>query len=221
MDCGASLVAQWLKICISIAWNTGLTSGWGTKIPHAEWCGQKVSKNKLNMHPVRFDELASGRWCSDSHGFITWILLFAMNTKPQSLEVLVWDQNQGFAPMTCEKRGLTLERWRFPCSLGSEWGVCPPLRPLGALARHGLGWLRGQQADGWSRGSFGESMVVNLEKWFVRENRFRDVQSRLGACGPGAVSFSPNLCPCPVQTQAEGSTLMARRCLGTTARFGH
>ena len=71
MDCGASLVAQWLKICTSIAWSTGLTSGWGTKILHAEWRGQKVSKNKLNMDPLRFDELASGQRCSDSHGFIT------------------------------------------------------------------------------------------------------------------------------------------------------
>ena len=50
MDCGASLVAQWLKICTSIARSTDSTSGWGTKILHAEWHRQpKVSKNKLNM----------------------------------------------------------------------------------------------------------------------------------------------------------------------------
>ena len=67
-----------------------------------------------------------------------------MNTKPLSLEVPIWGHNQGFAPMTREKRGTTLERWRFPCFLGLGWGVCPPLRPLGALARHDLGWLRGQ-----------------------------------------------------------------------------
>ena len=49
---------------------------------------------------------------------------------------------------------------------------------------------------------------------------FQFMQSRFGAHGPWAVSFSPNLCPCPIQTQAEGSVLMATRCLGTTGHFG-
>ena len=44
--CGTSLVVQWLGIHTSIAGSTGSIPGQGTKIPHALWCSQKISKNK-------------------------------------------------------------------------------------------------------------------------------------------------------------------------------
>ena len=37
-----SMMAQWLKHCVSIAGGMGLIRGWGTKIPHAIWCSQKT-----------------------------------------------------------------------------------------------------------------------------------------------------------------------------------
>ena len=38
---GTSLVVQWLRLCASSARDVGLIPGWGTKIPHAMWSGQK------------------------------------------------------------------------------------------------------------------------------------------------------------------------------------
>ena len=35
-----SLAVQWLTLHASTAQGTGLTSGWGTKIPHAAQCGE-------------------------------------------------------------------------------------------------------------------------------------------------------------------------------------
>ena len=34
--------ATYLFVCASKAGGTGSTPGWGTKIPHATWCGQKI-----------------------------------------------------------------------------------------------------------------------------------------------------------------------------------
>ena len=36
-----SLAVQWLRLHASTAGGTGLTPGWGNKIPHAAWHGQK------------------------------------------------------------------------------------------------------------------------------------------------------------------------------------
>ena len=43
---GTSLVVQWLRLCASTSWGTGLIPGWGTKIPHAERCSQKLKTKK-------------------------------------------------------------------------------------------------------------------------------------------------------------------------------
>ena len=40
---GTSLVVQWLRLRASTAGGTGLILGWGTKIPHAERCSQKLN----------------------------------------------------------------------------------------------------------------------------------------------------------------------------------
>ena len=39
---GASLAAQWLRLCTSYAADTGSIPGQGTKIPYAVWHGQKT-----------------------------------------------------------------------------------------------------------------------------------------------------------------------------------
>ena len=43
---GTSLVVQWLRFCASIVGGVGSILGWGTKIPRAAWCGQKIKKKK-------------------------------------------------------------------------------------------------------------------------------------------------------------------------------
>ena len=44
--CGASLMVQWLRLHPSIAGDTGLIPGLGTKIPHAAWCSQRKRKER-------------------------------------------------------------------------------------------------------------------------------------------------------------------------------
>ena len=44
MASGTSLAVQWLSFCASTAGGVGSVPGWGTKIPHAEWCGQNNNK---------------------------------------------------------------------------------------------------------------------------------------------------------------------------------
>ena len=34
-------MVQWLRFCISNAWDEGSIPGQGTKVPHAMWCSQK------------------------------------------------------------------------------------------------------------------------------------------------------------------------------------
>ena len=41
LDGGTSLVVQWVRLCTPNAGGRGLIPGWGTKIPHAAWSGQK------------------------------------------------------------------------------------------------------------------------------------------------------------------------------------
>ena len=56
-----SLVSQWLRLLISNAECTGSISGWGTKIPHAAWHGQKIFLNlKMKLH-LFFKDLLMGR----------------------------------------------------------------------------------------------------------------------------------------------------------------
>ena len=83
----------------------------------------------------------------DFHCFTIQILLFC--NEHQTLEP--WSSQLGSKPRVCShdmwKKGspwTTLERRTFHCSLSLGWGVRPPLRPLWALARHSLGWVRGR-----------------------------------------------------------------------------
>ena len=41
---GTSLAVQWLRLHASTAWGTGSIRGWGIKIPHAVWSGQKKER---------------------------------------------------------------------------------------------------------------------------------------------------------------------------------
>ena len=43
---GTSFVVKWLGLCTFIAGGTGSIPGQGTKILHAEWCGQKNKKHQ-------------------------------------------------------------------------------------------------------------------------------------------------------------------------------
>ena len=43
---GTSLVVQWLRLHTSPVGGEGLSPGWGTKIPHTTWHGQKKKENK-------------------------------------------------------------------------------------------------------------------------------------------------------------------------------
>ena len=44
---GTSLAVQWLRLQAPNARDTGLIPGWGTKILHATWFGQKKKKREL------------------------------------------------------------------------------------------------------------------------------------------------------------------------------
>ena len=44
---GTSLAFQWLRLCASNARSLGLIPGWGTKIPHAVQCSQKIKTKKI------------------------------------------------------------------------------------------------------------------------------------------------------------------------------
>ena len=43
---GTSLVTQGLGLQVPIHGRIGLIPGWGTKIPHAVWIGQKIKEKK-------------------------------------------------------------------------------------------------------------------------------------------------------------------------------
>ena len=42
-----SLVVLWLRLCASIAGNTGSIPGWGTKILHVKWHTQKIKNIRI------------------------------------------------------------------------------------------------------------------------------------------------------------------------------
>ena len=44
-----SLVAQWLRICVSTARGAGSIPGWETKILHATLCGKKQTKSPTTI----------------------------------------------------------------------------------------------------------------------------------------------------------------------------
>ena len=48
LSMGNSLVVQWLRFHAFIAGGTSSIPGWGTKIPHAAWCGQKKKKQTIS-----------------------------------------------------------------------------------------------------------------------------------------------------------------------------
>ena len=47
---GTPLLVQWLRLCASNAGDVGLIPGWGTKISHAMWHGQKKKKEKKDIY---------------------------------------------------------------------------------------------------------------------------------------------------------------------------
>ena len=51
-----SLAFQWFRLHASTAGGTGLIPGWGTKIPHATRCGQKLKKLKRTNEIMPFAE---------------------------------------------------------------------------------------------------------------------------------------------------------------------
>ena len=65
---GISQVVQWLRLRASTAGGTGSIPGPGTKIPYAEWQGQKKRPTTLPALMALEDE-AQRHWmgCSESH----------------------------------------------------------------------------------------------------------------------------------------------------------
>ena len=47
---GTSLVVQWLRLHGSYAEGGGSVPGWGTKIPHGVWHGQKIKKQSKKSY---------------------------------------------------------------------------------------------------------------------------------------------------------------------------
>ena len=45
-------MVQWLGLCASSAGGMGSIPGWGTKIPHATWHGQKTKKQYGTNEPI-------------------------------------------------------------------------------------------------------------------------------------------------------------------------
>ena len=61
---GTSLTAEWLRLHISNAGDMSSIPGWGTKIPHAMWCGQnkeKIKKKKKNNKKITCKMKATGQ----------------------------------------------------------------------------------------------------------------------------------------------------------------
>ena len=49
-------MVQWLRLCTSMARDTGLVPGQGIKILHAEWHGQKGGKKKNDVTLLNYFE---------------------------------------------------------------------------------------------------------------------------------------------------------------------
>ena len=49
---GMSLVVQWLRLHTPNAGGMGSITGWGTKVLHAPWLGQKKKKKKNRNHYI-------------------------------------------------------------------------------------------------------------------------------------------------------------------------
>ena len=58
---GTSLEVQWLRLHTSNVGGAGSIPGWGTKIPYAMWCSQKIKINLLS--------LVSGGHINQGHDF--------------------------------------------------------------------------------------------------------------------------------------------------------
>ena len=64
---GTSLAVQWLRLYASNAGDAGSIPGWGAKIPHAAWSGQK--KSGPDFHKLIFHKRGWG-WGRDSRKYI-------------------------------------------------------------------------------------------------------------------------------------------------------
>ena len=56
-------MVQWLRLRASNAGGAG--PGWGTKIPHAAWCGQKLFKKCFNKSYIKMERR---RWREAAEG---------------------------------------------------------------------------------------------------------------------------------------------------------
>ena len=64
---GTSLAVQWLRLHASTAGGTGLISGLGTEIPHAEWSGQNKQTNRMKLKKKIKNK--NHLWLSSAHRF--------------------------------------------------------------------------------------------------------------------------------------------------------
>ena len=102
---GTSLVVQWLRLCACNAGDVGSIPGWGTKIPHASWCSQKIIYFKKNLKaklekkdqsPLWFslswrpelNPLVCSSWLQDSFFFLTFYFVLGYSL----LTILWWFQ---------------------------------------------------------------------------------------------------------------------------------
>ena len=57
---GTSLAIQWLKLLTTISGGTGSIPGWGTKILHAAWCGQKKKEKRKKKSICKREKEVNG-----------------------------------------------------------------------------------------------------------------------------------------------------------------
>ena len=76
---GISLAVQWLRLHASNAGAEGWIPGWGTKIPHAMWRGQKEKKTSISFgdyYNLSWDFLfLSSIYCNFSFFFLNYLLI--------------------------------------------------------------------------------------------------------------------------------------------------
>ena len=137
---GTSLVVQWLRLCTSNAGGVGSISGWGTEIPYAAQCGQKITKTRACLSP------SSGGNQKTSN-----LLLLHPASKPGSAshQFFLWDASQSVhssaGPLTAASRtqaisislGTTAHSTLPTCASGS----LRPTNPLLLRLVPVLAWL--------------------------------------------------------------------------------
>ena len=135
---GTSLMVQGLRLCPSTPWGTGSVPGWGTKVPYAEWCGQK---KMTSVNPI----CPTPRWHS-YQDLVTpaalispVIFLFAFPKYVKALMLTVWSGDQvqpgiTYQPVRLGPQPHSLTSWIRTCILEEDtWVICLHLLALEAL----------------------------------------------------------------------------------------